>query len=794
MKTKILIVWLLMTITWLPAQDFQWAQGFGFFTSDYCSAVTVDHDGFVYITGYADGNIIIGSCEIEGWGMYVAKFEPNGNCVWAKESTGSFNTQATAIVCDNQNNVIVTGYYSSSISFEGIFLPGALQPRMFLVKYSAEGNLIWAKSYGSPGDTQSTFTNSITTDNEGMIYVTGAFNRFLVFDEIVLESKNSQSSSHFDIFLAKLNPDGDPIWAMRAGGKYNDYAYSLTFDISGNICVAGVFQPKEADFGNILLNYANTNDRDFIFKVDTDGNAAWVTHGEAGYNGFGESVNVTTDLKGNVYACGNYFGSYIYGNDTLNGMGYYLIKLDSLGNKIFIRPLPTSYAVSSFPEGSWWNKQADIKTDQDNNVFITSSFTDTLVLANDTLISLLNQYNWGSADIFVAKYNEIGYPQWAVSAGGTWQDFAYTLANDSSNFYLAGYYSSLEATFGDTVIFNNSGNLDEDFFLARIVDTTSINKCPDINPVIYPSYEVICVNDSVMITCESNYGSIFQWIINDTINILQYSNILWVKDSSTVSVIVNPNTVCPDTSNQIILRKHPKLLVNITALPDTIVCQDSSVLLSTPFNPIYEYTWYLDNEIISTGAPFYEATSEGTYKVMVNDTLCFDTDTIVLTAQNLPNVELNVDTIFTSHFPFNFMAYGSEGQYTWYFSTDTIPISYEPVAEINQQGQYYVLLTNECGSAVDSLYVKDPSYNIGEPGKQGDDLILFIDYANHILTIRDDSPFNLTQVRIFNHIGQLVLDVQNPDNTIKIPILKPGIFMVLIDTEYAKFRRKIFIR
>jgi len=793
MKTSSLLVFLLFSCTQIFAQEFRRTQGFGGFTSDYCAAITTDHQGFVYMTGYAGWDTQIGSCEIQDWGMYLAKLDANGNCVWTKESTGSFDTQATAVVCDHENNVIVTGYYRTSISFEGIVLPGALQPRMFVVKYNPDGNLMWAKSYGSTGDTQSTFTNSITTDSQGMIYVTGAFNRFLEFGDMLLESKNSQSFSHFDVFLAKLDHDGNPVWALRAGGKYDDYAYSATFDTSGYVYLSGVIQPEEADFGSYLLDYTNSSSRDFVCKVDTEGQVAWVTCSDAANGGFGESVNVTTDPKGNVYACGNYFGPYVYGRDTLNGMGRYLLKLDSQGNKIFIRPIPTSYDGGSFMEGTWWKKMAGIKSDKENNVFITSSFSDTLIMADDTLVSRITEYGWGSTDILVAKYNEIGYPQWAKSAGGTWHDFAHTLAADSSGIYLAGFYSSEEANFGDTVIINNSGNLDEDFFLAAIKDTTTINKCPEINPVMVPSHEVICGNDSVRITCVGDYGSSFTWIINDTLQLFQYSNELWVKDSMTLYVIVNPNMVCPDTSNRFTLKRQPKPLVTITAFPDTIVCPDTSVLLSTLFNPAWEYTWYLDHEIISTGVYFIEATTEGMFTARVNDTLCFDTDSIVLTSMNLPYVELYTDTLLAPYFPFTFTAYGSDDEYTWYFSTDTVPVSFEPQVVITQQGMYYVIVTNYCGSATDSVYVKDPFYEISETQNPDDDLIIYPEHTGHTLLIHYTGPDKIKEICLYNQLGQLVQYHQPVNNKLFIYPVKPGIYWLMAEMNHHKIRKKVLI-
>jgi hypothetical protein len=92
---------------------------------------------------------------------------------WAKGAgnTGDDSGQSTAT--DAFGNVYVTGYFSSpSITFGSTTLINTGIASIFIVKYDALGNVLWAKGVGSTGDDRGI---GIATDAFGNIYVTGIF-------------------------------------------------------------------------------------------------------------------------------------------------------------------------------------------------------------------------------------------------------------------------------------------------------------------------------------------------------------------------------------------------------------------------------------------------------------------------------------------------------------------------------------------------------------------------------------------------------------------------------------------
>lgn len=113
--------------------------------------------------------------------------------------------------------------------------------------------------------------------------------------------------------------------------------------------------------------------------------------------------------------------------------------------------------------GDTGNEYANaVATDASGNIYVSGYFTSTtLSIGTSTLI------NAGGNDIFLAKYDASGNPQWAVSYGNTGNETSTGLATDASgNVYITGYYGSgTTLTMGATIL-TNSGNID--WYVAQV--------------------------------------------------------------------------------------------------------------------------------------------------------------------------------------------------------------------------------------------------------------------------------------------------------------------------------------
>ncbi|HPF08295.1 MAG TPA: SBBP repeat-containing protein, partial [Candidatus Cloacimonadota bacterium] len=112
---------------------------------------------------------------------------------------------------------------------------------------------LWANQAGG---TSSDYGQSIATDSNGNSYVTGSFEGIAVFGSTTLTS-----SGQSDIFVAKMDSNGNWLWAKKAGGSSSDKGYGIAVDSSGNCYATGYFR-STASFGSTTINSGSTNNID----------------------------------------------------------------------------------------------------------------------------------------------------------------------------------------------------------------------------------------------------------------------------------------------------------------------------------------------------------------------------------------------------------------------------------------------------------------------------------------------------------------------------------------------------
>ncbi len=204
-----------------------WATSAGGTGSDLDGDVAIGASGDVYVTGtfgspsIAFGNnITLTNADNSGYvnmvDMFIVKYGTDGNAVWAKNAGGRSNGWGIATTHDSEGseNVFVTGAFGMcpSITFGTTTLKNSGSSDIFIVKYDASGNVLWAKSAGGTGGD---IAWSIAADGSGNVYVTGTFNSpSITFGTITLSNTNNCG----DMFIAKYDPNGNVLWAKCVQG------------------------------------------------------------------------------------------------------------------------------------------------------------------------------------------------------------------------------------------------------------------------------------------------------------------------------------------------------------------------------------------------------------------------------------------------------------------------------------------------------------------------------------------------------------------------------------------------
>ncbi|TGE20368.1 T9SS type A sorting domain-containing protein [Hymenobacter aquaticus] len=420
--------------------------------------LAVDAAGDLYVAGNFYGpSITLGSTTLTststslyGSDLFVAKLSRAGQWLWAYQASGPGSKQASNLALDASGNVYVTGNFGSGATFGTTTLTYTTGD-IFVAKLTPAGQWQWAMKAGS---NKANYVTGLKVDASGNTYVTGTFyGDEAVFGALSLPNTSTVGGSGLsDLFVAKLDPAGQWLWAVKAGGRDNEQASGLALDAAGNPYVAGQTQRGPVTFGSLALNSPDTNEA-FVAKLNSAGQWQWVAR--AGGSDVETASDLTTDASGNAYLTGTSNSRRLtLGSVTLDKTGpqwaTYVAKINAAGQ--------WQWATENTGVGD--ASSSSIAVDAGNNVFLTGTFYEGTISFGS---SALNSN--GVADLFVAKLNSAGQWQWAGQGNGGGDAAVHATATDAAgNVYLAGSFTGTLA-FGSTVL--SSHNINELFVAKR---------------------------------------------------------------------------------------------------------------------------------------------------------------------------------------------------------------------------------------------------------------------------------------------------------------------------------------
>ncbi len=272
----------------------------------------------------------------------------------------------------------------------------------------------WLNRGGGNGNDEAL---DVDSDLAGNYYITGYKTADAYFGGDLLESNGLS-----DIFLTKLDPNGNFLWSVDAGGTLADRGYSVYTDDNGFTLVTGYYS-GEADFsGTIITSNAMSQDL-FLAKYDPSGNLLWVR--SEGGPGAETGYDVELDNAGNIVVTGQFRGTITIGASTYTseinpGTGardfdIMIIKYDPAGNLLW----------SKHGKAPFDDRGLDIAIDNMDNIYVCGQFSDSIEFDN---VYNNNAMNAG----FVMKMDANGVEDWfrTFAAG---QSIIYSIEHDGSN-------------------------------------------------------------------------------------------------------------------------------------------------------------------------------------------------------------------------------------------------------------------------------------------------------------------------------------------------------------------------
>ncbi len=250
--------------------DCGWAKSFGNSGNQWGLDIAVDDLGAVFVSGMYKGALQFGEAQLtsvtpenswEPYDGFVLKLAPNGNPLWAIDFGDSGSDSAEAITVDSSGDVLVAGFFKGTVDLGGTPLLSVDEEDVLVAKLGSDGQHLWSHRFGGPGHQ---FAHDIAVDPAGNAIVIGHFDGTLAFGSEQLVSAGRQ-----DIFIAKLDPTGTVQWQRQFGSTDHDVGWRVAVDGIGGIYAAGSFETV-VDFGGGDLQSAGKHDV-FLLKLDADG-------------------------------------------------------------------------------------------------------------------------------------------------------------------------------------------------------------------------------------------------------------------------------------------------------------------------------------------------------------------------------------------------------------------------------------------------------------------------------------------------------------------------------------------
>ncbi len=345
----------------------------------------------------------------------------------------------------------------------------------------------WVRRYNGPADSADCAL-AIAIDSPGNVYVTG-----------LSQGRGTDN----DYATIKYDPNGNELWVARYNGPgdYDDQAYDMTVDSSGNVYVTGrsVGRGTSWDYATI--------------KYDSSGNQLWVSRYNGPDNWWDMSCAVAVDNSGNVYVTGSSVGHGSY----IDGYDYATIKYDANGNELWVQRYNGPKDLLDCSDA--------LALDASANVYVTGISFDSAVGG----VLYKSEYA-------TVKYDASGNQLWVKKYNGPANsiDYAHAIAVDAlDNVYVTGESVDM-STWVDyaTIKYDSSGN---QVWVRRYTGLGGI--AMDVACAIaVDASNNVCVTgysrQNTWIPCNSDYATIKYDSSGNQLWVKRYNGILDIDDEA----------------------------------------------------------------------------------------------------------------------------------------------------------------------------------------------------------------------------------------------------------------------
>ncbi|ACI19324.1 hypothetical protein [Dictyoglomus thermophilum] len=312
-----------------------------------------------------DGYLLVGETTSFGSGgkdIYLLKIDRNGNKIFEKAIGGQKDDYAFSILEGKEGYFIVGATRSFGVGNSDVYI----------VKVKEDGEILWQKTYGGKGFEEGW---RITRDNEGNYVVVGRTNSF--------------GNGQYDLYLLKIDEDGNLIWEKAYGREMSEYGYGICADNDGYVAVG-------------ITNSFSEGQDVYVVKVDKNGNLSWEkVYGGKGY----DYAYDVTNCEDGYLMVGN-------SNSFSDSVDLYVLKIDKNGGKIWEK----TYGSKGYDTGFF------VLQDDDKFLIVGGS----------------NSQGAGNSDVYIVELDNNGKLLWEKYFGGADLDEGWGIILDDGWFVVVG--------------------------------------------------------------------------------------------------------------------------------------------------------------------------------------------------------------------------------------------------------------------------------------------------------------------------------------------------------------------
>lgn len=481
--------------------EIRWSTYFGGEDGDHATGIVYDSERRIVVTGYTLSRAFPASADAEQknragfYDGFLAKFDDNGNLIWATYFGGEETDYTEGICLDNLNNIYICGYTWSRLlpvtpgAHQAFFAGG--QNDGFIASFDKFGKRRWATYYGGSLEEH---VYDIASNLRNEIAIVGRTRSGNLYISDFARRRNP--SMNDDAFIARFDLDGSFKWGTYWGGDGDDVARAVVYDKLGNFIVTGFtnspnFPLADSQPGDLTLPQSHVI---FITKFDISEDFRYTYSRLYGGSRRDEAWAIVLDKKENIYLTGftlssdfpiiqNQLQTMYSGSDDA-----FIMKLNNSGRVIW----------SSYIGGYRDEIGTALAIDPYNNIIVAGrTNSENLRIGNyfpDTKIK-------GNFDIFLAKLDSNGRQVLMLDyIGGSSHEWVWGIAHETigASFYICGATESNDFPLHGNIWQNKNKGLAD----AIIAKLCSSNPKPTIQVIGKTRF---CEGDSVILRASDGF-------------------------------------------------------------------------------------------------------------------------------------------------------------------------------------------------------------------------------------------------------------------------------------------------